>query len=89
MNWDAVVQTLKTKKYQRLKGQGLWTPQVTTKKRDDNITGLHVALNKLSYGPTPVHQVEETQVAKSLILVLDATSVVTSQGTLLLKTVQK
>jgi hypothetical protein len=47
MNWDAVIRTLKTK-YQSLKGQGLWTPQLTTKKRDDGISGLHAALNKLS-----------------------------------------
>jgi hypothetical protein len=47
MNWNAVVRTLKTK-YQSLKGQGLWTPQVTTKKRDDEISDLHVAINKLS-----------------------------------------
>jgi hypothetical protein len=47
MNWDAVVRTLKTK-YQSLKGQSLWTPQASTKKRDDEISGLHVAINKLS-----------------------------------------
>jgi hypothetical protein len=47
MNWDAVVRGLKTK-YQSLKGQGLWTPQAPTKKRDDDISGLHVAINKLS-----------------------------------------
>ncbi len=32
MNWDTVVRALKTK-YQSLKGQGLWTPQVTNKKK--------------------------------------------------------
>jgi hypothetical protein len=47
MNWDAVVHTLKNK-YQSLKGQGLWTPQFTTKKKDDKISGLHATLNKLS-----------------------------------------
>jgi hypothetical protein len=47
MTWDAVVRTLKTK-YQSLKGQGLWTPQSTTKKKDDELSGLHAAINKLS-----------------------------------------
>jgi hypothetical protein len=32
MTWDSVVRTLKTK-YQSLKGQGLWTPQAATKKK--------------------------------------------------------
>jgi hypothetical protein len=47
LNWDAVVRTLKNK-YQSLKGQGLWTPQLTNKKREDKISGLHAALTKLS-----------------------------------------
>jgi hypothetical protein len=47
MNWDTVVPTLKTK-YQSLKGQGLWTPQATYKKEDDEIAGLHAAISKLS-----------------------------------------
>lgn len=47
MNWDAVVRTLKNK-YQSLKGQGLWTPQLSVKKKDDELTGLLAAINKLS-----------------------------------------
>jgi hypothetical protein len=47
MSWDTVMRTLKTK-YKILKGQGLWTPQATTKKRDDELTGLHTAINKLT-----------------------------------------
>ena len=47
MTWDSVVRTLKTK-YQSLKGQGLWTPQLTTKKRDSELSGLHAAINKLT-----------------------------------------
>jgi hypothetical protein len=47
MTWDAVVRTLKTK-YQSLKGQGLWTPQATSKKKDDELSGLHAAITKLS-----------------------------------------
>jgi hypothetical protein len=47
MSWDTVVRTLKTK-YQSLKGQGLWSPQATTKKRDDEMAGLHAAINKLT-----------------------------------------
>jgi hypothetical protein len=47
MTWDLVVQTLKTK-YQSLKGQGLWTPQLTTKKKDSELSGLHAAINKLT-----------------------------------------
>jgi hypothetical protein len=47
MTWDAIVRSLKTK-YQSLKGQGLWTPQATTKKKDDEISGLHAAINKLT-----------------------------------------
>jgi hypothetical protein len=47
MNWDSAIRTLKTK-HQSLKGQGLWTPQATTKKQDDEISGLRASLNKLS-----------------------------------------
>jgi hypothetical protein len=47
MNWHAIVRTLKNK-YQSVKGQELWTPQLTTKKRDNKISGLHVTLSKLS-----------------------------------------
>jgi hypothetical protein len=47
MTWDSVVRTLKTK-YQSLKGQGLWTPQATSKKKDDELSGLHAAILKLS-----------------------------------------
>jgi hypothetical protein len=47
MTWDAAVCTLKTKKYQSLKGQGLWTPQASMKKKDDKIAGLHAAIHKL------------------------------------------
>jgi hypothetical protein len=47
MTWDAVIRTLKTK-YQSLKGQGLWTPQATSKKRDDKLSGLHAAISKLT-----------------------------------------
>jgi transcriptional regulator NrdR family protein len=47
MSWDSVVRSLKTK-YQSLKGQGLWTPQATTKKKDDELSGLHAAINKLT-----------------------------------------
>lgn len=46
MTWESVVQTLKTK-YQSLKGQGIWIPQVTTKKKDDELSGLHAAISKL------------------------------------------
>jgi hypothetical protein len=47
MSWDGVVCTLKTK-YQSLKGQGLWTRQATSKKRDDELSGLHATFNKLA-----------------------------------------
>jgi hypothetical protein len=47
MTWDTVIRTLKTK-YQSLKGQGLWTPQLTSKKKDDELSGLHFAISKLS-----------------------------------------
>jgi hypothetical protein len=47
MSWDSVVRTLKTK-YQSLKGQGLWAPQATSKKKDDELSGLHAAINKLT-----------------------------------------
>jgi hypothetical protein len=46
MTWDTVVWTLKTT-HQSLKGQGLWTPQATTKKNEDELAGLHAAINKL------------------------------------------
>jgi hypothetical protein len=46
MSWDTVVRALKTK-YQSLKGQGLWTPQATAKKKDDKLSGLHTAISKL------------------------------------------
>ena len=46
MNWDAVVLTLKTK-YQILKGKGLWDPQATTKKKDDEFSSLHAAINNI------------------------------------------
>jgi hypothetical protein len=47
MSWDTVVCTLKTK-YQSLKGQVLWTPQATNKKKDNKIAGLHAPISKLS-----------------------------------------
>ena len=47
MTWDSVVRTLKTK-YQSLKGQGLWTPQITNKKKESELSGLHAAINKLA-----------------------------------------
>jgi hypothetical protein len=31
-----------------LKGQGLWTPQATSKKKDDKLSRLHAAISKLS-----------------------------------------
>jgi hypothetical protein len=48
MNWDSAVCSLKSK-YQSLKGhQGLWAPQLATKRRDNEIAVLHATLNKLS-----------------------------------------
>ena len=46
MTWDAVVSTLNTT-YQSLKGQGLWTPQATTKNKDDELSDLYAAINNL------------------------------------------
>jgi hypothetical protein len=47
MSWDGVVRTLKTK-YQSLKGQGLYSLQATSKKREVELSGLHAAYNKLA-----------------------------------------
>jgi hypothetical protein len=47
MTWDAIICTHKTK-YQSLKGQALWTPQATMKKKNDELSSLHTAINKLT-----------------------------------------
>ena len=47
MTCYSVIHTLKTK-YQILKWQGLWTPQVTTKKKDNELSGLHAAISSLT-----------------------------------------
>ena len=47
MTWDAIVITLNTK-YHILKGQGVWTSQDISKKKDDELSGLHAAINNLT-----------------------------------------
>ena len=64
MTWEAAVCTLKTK-YHSLKGQTLWTPQVSMKKKDDEIAGLHAVIHKLMVQKTlavPVAVVEDLAV---------------------------
>jgi hypothetical protein len=72
MSWDAVVRTLKTKS-QSLKGPGLWTPQATIKEKDDEVSVLHVAINKLS-ADWAIVEVEKS-------CVMDATRWVMTLGT--------